>query len=411
MSIQSGVPASAESPAQTSGGAAPTGWSCAPEAFAALLKAQDSPRGRERTGRHERDAESDGPADLTVLAVQELRTSGPARAPVAAAIEAQGSPSPGVQGGGRGGERGQGKPMGQPQAAAAGEPTTAPAKSGAMYGANSPPSSRAAATPTGSGPAAPAKGRQQPEAKQAGKPGVAGTSGAAGVSTRGASAAAIGRMPGSAGVRPASAPSGPAPVVRPLAETGTTRESIASAKGARGGAAPRAAAHEVEPARVQFARGLAAALRQGGGSVVMKLSPGTLGEVRVRLDLEGGRVLADFRVGSEEARRLLMDSLGSLRTALEARGLEVQGLSVQIAERNGAQDAQEQPELVWGGAPDSRGDGGGGAAGHRGARQRPTAFQGTGQAGMPPGLLISPAASWATPEVVLDLRRGLDAVA
>src|SRR3989442_1514681 len=46
----------------------------------------------------------------------------------------------------------------------------------------------------------------------------------------------------------------------------------------------------------QAARGLVAALRQGGGSVTIRLQPGALGDLKIKVDLAAGRVGASFEV-------------------------------------------------------------------------------------------------------------------
>lgn len=90
---------------------------------------------------------------------------------------------------------------------------------------------------------------------------------------------------------------------------------------------------ESESMAGQVDKALGAALRQGGGSVTLRLEPEHLGELRVQLALEGGRVEALFHASSEQARRLLNDHLPALRSALEAQGLAVDRLGVQAMER------------------------------------------------------------------------------
>jgi hypothetical protein len=82
----------------------------------------------------------------------------------------------------------------------------------------------------------------------------------------------------------------------------------------------------------QLSRGLASVLRQGGGSLTMRLQPEALGEMTINMDLHPGRVGATFKVATHQARDLLTDNLPLLRAALEARGLDVQRLEVQLAE-------------------------------------------------------------------------------
>jgi flagellar hook-length control protein FliK len=143
---------------------------------------------------------------------------------------------------------------------------------------------------------------------------------------------------------------------------------------------------------------LSAALRQGGGAVTLRLQPENLGDLKIRLEMEAGKVAAQFRVETAQARQLLDETLGSLRTALEARGLEVQSLSVHVAERtNPAPEARGQPEHSWDQGAGGRwstvkgsqqnAGGGGGAAHQHGARQRHGWSNAPGPAGTPPGPL------------------------
>ncbi|MFM9996043.1 MAG: flagellar hook-length control protein FliK [Phycisphaerales bacterium] len=98
----------------------------------------------------------------------------------------------------------------------------------------------------------------------------------------------------------------------------------------------------LDPLAGQVARGLAAALRQNGGSVTLQLEPAALGALKVRLRLDAGRVEATFEAANDPARRLLDGALAGLRSALEAHGLAVDRLDVKLAERAEwlGQDAQ-----------------------------------------------------------------------
>jgi len=103
----------------------------------------------------------------------------------------------------------------------------------------------------------------------------------------------------------------------------------------------RAAASPAKPTETdqarfaaQVSRGLAAALVQNGDgprNVTLRMHPESLGQVRVELGLEGQSVTARFEAATPEARDLLEQSLGALRTALESRGLHVERLHVNLA--------------------------------------------------------------------------------
>ncbi len=83
-----------------------------------------------------------------------------------------------------------------------------------------------------------------------------------------------------------------------------------------------------EPPLRQLASALAAAMRKGDGSVTINLRPEYLGPMRVDLRVEGRQASAIFYPTTESARQLLVASEGSLRTALEARGLRVDRIEV-----------------------------------------------------------------------------------
>jgi flagellar hook-length control protein FliK len=146
--------------------------------------------------------------------------------------------------------------------------------------------------------------------------------------------------PGSPPVSPAVASAsskGSAPAAVPSASAGRATAAVAGVKAA-GPTAPTGAARQPKPAAApdaarekflaQMSRGLAAALRQNGGTVTLRLKPDDLGDLKVRLQLQGGRVEARFEVATEEARSLLDKSLAALRQSLESKGLHVDRLDV-----------------------------------------------------------------------------------
>src|SRR4029453_8928841 len=81
---------------------------------------------------------------------------------------------------------------------------------------------------------------------------------------------------------------------------------------------PRLAPEPESKLAAQAARGLAAAIRQGNGSVTMRLQPAGLGDLKIHVNLAHGRVEASFEAQSNQARHLLTSSLSDLRSALEA---------------------------------------------------------------------------------------------
>jgi flagellar hook-length control protein FliK len=189
--------------------------------------------------------------------------------------------------------------------------------------------------------------------------------------TQAATAPAVDSIRQSAPVAAPSASGGTAAASRPSSAVSPTVAAIGrvstvglNAGRARPAALPAAPPREPTP-QAQFARGLAAALRQGGGTVMLHLKPAALGDLRIRLDIRGGSVAAQFQVRTDEARRLLQETIETLRTVLEAKGLEVERLSVHLAERKEEHAAQESPSQEEGDS--GQGHGGQGSRDERAA--------------------------------------------
>lgn len=149
------------------------------------------------------------------------------------------------------------------------------------------------------------------------------------------------------------APSTPAAgVVAAKSEPGGV-SSIAgvAGAGARGGrqllarlerAAPPLALERDAEAVGQVTRGLAAALRQGGGRATLRLTPDHLGQVTIELRVQGTDVAAKIDAATDPARRLLEASTDELRAALEARGLRVERIDIEgPRHQDGPQAAQD----------------------------------------------------------------------
>jgi hypothetical protein len=95
----------------------------------------------------------------------------------------------------------------------------------------------------------------------------------------------------------------------------------------------------------QIARGLSAAVRQRGGTVTLRLSPESLGLVRVEVRVAEGQVRVRMEANTDSARRLLGDHLAALRQALEDQGLRVDRIEVarpRDAAEDGATDGRNQ---------------------------------------------------------------------
>lgn len=78
----------------------------------------------------------------------------------------------------------------------------------------------------------------------------------------------------------------------------------------------------------QVSRGLATLLRHQGGSVTLRLTPESLGQIKINLKIEEGHVWATFEPSSDASRDAITHSLASLRTSLESRGLVVERLDL-----------------------------------------------------------------------------------
>ena len=161
---------------------------------------------------------------------------------------------------------------------------------------------------------------------------------------------------------------------------------------------------EEEKIAAQFGRGMAAALRQNGGSVTIRLQPEALGDLKIKMSLEPGKVAASFEVQTDQARHLLGKTMDTLRTALEARGLEVDRLDVQVADR--AHPAQTGES--FGGADADPNKGGGSGWEHPEPRTAQTAWMPVGRESAEPAESSGP---WMGSVTGGALRMRLDALA
>jgi flagellar hook-length control protein FliK len=72
-------------------------------------------------------------------------------------------------------------------------------------------------------------------------------------------------------------------------------------------------------------------VQQRGGSLTIRLSPESLGHVRVDLEMSQGRVNAALHASTERAQEAMVKSITMLRSSLESKGLTVERLTVQLA--------------------------------------------------------------------------------
>lgn len=122
----------------------------------------------------------------------------------------------------------------------------------------------------------------------------------------------------------------------------------------------------------QVARGLQAALKARGGAVTLRLSPESLGEVRIQLKVVERGVALRIEAASEAARRLLSDGMPALRSALEDQGLRIDRMEVACPRNTGDDGATEGLEKKGPGSHDAAGREAGGreeGLGKRGGAQ------------------------------------------
>lgn len=95
-------------------------------------------------------------------------------------------------------------------------------------------------------------------------------------------------------------------------------------------------------------------MRQRDGVLTLRLSPESLGDIKIQVRVESGQVSARIDAQTDQARQLLIESTATLRTALEAHGLVVERIEVAPAERNATMD----PAVAMATPADQRAQGG-----------------------------------------------------
>jgi flagellar hook-length control protein FliK len=105
--------------------------------------------------------------------------------------------------------------------------------------------------------------------------------------------------------------------------------------GAAAGPAPEGEGRGTRRTMPGVARGLETLALQRGGTLTMRLDPPSLGQLKLEMRMDGTRVTVLLTSASESARSLLRGNLGSLRLALEDRGMAVDRLAVESAARTG----------------------------------------------------------------------------
>lgn len=101
--------------------------------------------------------------------------------------------------------------------------------------------------------------------------------------------------------------------------------------GASSGAQATTTPQQDQAALAVANRGLEVALKQQGGSVQLRLTPESLGAMKIEMSIVRGTVAATLQASTPEARELLSRHIETLRASLEAKGLSVERLSITLA--------------------------------------------------------------------------------
>ncbi len=98
----------------------------------------------------------------------------------------------------------------------------------------------------------------------------------------------------------------------------------------------------------RVSRALANAVNQKGGTITIRMMPPELGQVKVDIQMHGGKVSASFQTEHQSVQTLMSRELSQLRQALERQGLTVERLEVTHRPANSSnanasgQDQQQQ---------------------------------------------------------------------
>src|SRR5690606_1373622 len=86
-----------------------------------------------------------------------------------------------------------------------------------------------------------------------------------------------------------------------------------------------------------------------GGALTMKLSPASLGEVRIEMSMQGGRVSLQLDVGNVAAYEAIKGQLGELKQSLEQRGMTVERVETHVSPALARSNQSEQQSNHRGG--------------------------------------------------------------
>ncbi len=145
--------------------------------------------------------------------------------------------------------------------------------------------------------------------------------------------------------------------------------SLSSGAAGQSSGAGNARSGEMSALESLVARGLSASLAQRGGTMTMRLMPESLGAMRIQMDVQQGSVSVSLDVASVQAHRLLSESIDTLRASLEAKGLAVEKLGVNLTPGGNGSIAASHGAGSAHGGPGTGGNGSSGTDGQSGPRQ------------------------------------------
>lgn len=91
----------------------------------------------------------------------------------------------------------------------------------------------------------------------------------------------------------------------------------------------------------QVQRGLASLLRSGKNDMTLKLTPGHLGEIKIRVKTDGNRIEVKFETSTREASEYLNSSAKELTASLRSKGLNLDQVHIEHADKSSTNDTAQ----------------------------------------------------------------------
>lgn len=130
-----------------------------------------------------------------------------------------------------------------------------------------------------------------------------------------------------------------------------SRELSVRAEGIGAGMIAGAAAINREDANTaEIIRQAQFMVRNGGGEVRIKLNPENLGEISMKMSVEGDKVQLTLDTSTQEAKKLIEGSLSELRATLSANKLSLENVKVDVAGKSDNQFSNQRNETDGGAA-------------------------------------------------------------